>query len=104
MATKMRIRIGRDGTEIVARVEHPMETGARLNPQTQEPYPPHFIQKVSFFRNGTEVAVADIGSAVSRDPLVRVKIRAKPGDVIRLTWSDNKGETGSAQAIVPRPA
>jgi len=78
-----------------------METGQRVDPKTKEKIPAHFIQKLSFTLNGKEVAVVDLGVAVSKDPLVGVKLKgAKAGDKVKVTWSDNKGESNNAEATV----
>jgi sulfur-oxidizing protein SoxZ len=103
MARQTRIRTKtQDGaTEILVLVNHPMETGQRVDPKTKEKVPAHFIQKMAFTLNGKEVAVADLGVAVSKDPLVGVKLKgAKAGDKVKVTWSDNKGESNSADAVV----
>ena len=103
MARQTRIRTKtQDGaTEILVLVNHPMETGQRADPKTKEKIPAHFIQKMSFTLNGKEVAVADLGTPVSKDPLVGIKIKgAKAGDKVKVTWSDNKGESNNAEATV----
>lgn len=103
MARQTRIRTKtQDGaTEVLVLVSHPMETGQRVDPKTKEKIPAHFIQKLSFTLNGKEVAVVDLGVAVSKDPLVGVKLKgAKAGDKVKVTWSDNKGESNSAEATV----
>lgn len=99
--TRMRTKTQNGATEILVLVNHPMETGQRTDPKTKEKIPAHFIQKMTFSLNGKEVAVADLGVAVSKDPLVGVRVKgAKPGDKVKVTWSDNKGETGEAEATV----
>lgn len=101
MATKMRTKIVNGETEILVLVDHPMETGLRVDPKTKEKIPPHFIQKMTFSLNGRDVAVVDLGFGVSRDPLVKVRIRAaKPGDKVSVTWSDNRGQTGEQEVVV----
>ncbi len=103
MARQTRIRTKtQDGaTEVLVLVSHPMETGQRVDPKTKEKIPAHFIQKMTFTLNGKEVAVADLGVAVSKDPLVGVKLKgAKAGDKVKVTWSDNKGESNTAEATV----
>jgi len=103
MARQTRIRTKtQDGaTEVLVLVSHPMETGQRVDPKTKEKIPAHFIQKLSFTLNGKEVAVVDLGVAVSKDPLVGVKLKgAKAGDKVKVTWSDNKGESNNAEATV----
>ncbi len=101
MPMKMRAKTVNGETEISVVVDHPMETGSRIDPRTQTKIPPHFIQKMTFSLNGKEVAVADLGFAVSRNPLIKVKIRgAKRGDKIRVTWSDNKGQTDEKEMVL----
>jgi sulfur-oxidizing protein SoxZ len=101
MAMKMRTKTANGETEIMVLIDHPMETGQRVDPKTKEKIPPHFIQKLTFSLNGKEVAVADLGVAVSKDPLVKVKVKgAKPGDKVRVTWSDNEGDTGEKEIVI----
>ena len=99
--TRMRTKTQDGATEVLVLVSHPMETGQRVDKKTKEKIPAHFIQKVTFALNGKEVAVANLGVAVSKDPLVGVKLKgAKAGDKVKVTWSDNKGESNNAEATV----
>ena len=103
MARRIEIRTRAAGgeTEVLVLVNHPMETGQRIDPVTREKIPPHFIQKMIFTLNGTQVANADLGKTISRDPLVGIRIRgARAGDIVQVTWTDNMGENGSAEATV----
>jgi sulfur-oxidizing protein SoxZ len=99
--TKIRTKI-RDGvTDVLVLVDHPMETGLRTDKNTKKKIPPHFIQVMSFFLNGKEVATANLGTAVSKDPLIGIKLKsAKPGDKLKVTWSDNKGESGTGETTI----
>jgi sulfur-oxidizing protein SoxZ len=99
--TRIRTKLQGNSAEILVLVNHPMETGQRTDPKTKEKIPAHYIQKMSFSVNGKEVAVSSLGPAISKDPLVGVKVKgAKAGDKVKVTWSDNKGETGDAEAAV----
>lgn len=99
--TKIKTRPKDGGTEILVLVSHPMETGQRVDPKTKEKIPAHFIQKLTLTVNGKQVAASDFGPAVSKDPLIGVLVKdAKPGDKVKVTWSDNKGETGDAETSV----
>lgn len=101
MAMKMRTKTVNGETEIMVLIDHPMETGQRVDAKTKEKIPPHFIQKLIFSLNGKEVAVADLGVAVSRDPLIKIKVRGgKPGDKVKVSWTDNKGETGEKEMVI----
>jgi len=94
--TKIRTKTQDGVTDVLVLVSHPMETGLRVDPKTKEKVPPHFIQKMSFFLDGKEVASSDLGTAVAKDPLIGIKLKgAKPGAKLKVTWSDNKGESAS---------
>jgi sulfur-oxidizing protein SoxZ len=99
--TKIRTKTQDGVTDVLVLVSHPMETGLRTDPKTKEKIPPHFIQKMSFILNGKEVASSDLGTAVAKDPLIGIKLKgAKPGAKLKVTWSDNKGESGSEETTI----
>lgn len=99
--TKMKIKKGADGHDILCLVKHPMETGLRKDKKTGEVIPAHFIEIMTFQLNGNTVAEAILGQGVSKNPLIGVSVRdAKSGDKVTVAWSDNKGETGGVEATV----
>lgn len=99
--TRIRTKIQDGITDVLVLVSHPMETGLRTDPKTKEKIPPHFIQKMIFSLNGKEVVVANLGTAVAKDPLLGIKLKgAKPGDKLKVTWSDNKGESGGEEHTI----
>jgi len=99
--TQIRAQMKEGAAEVRVRVTHPMETGQRVDRNTKQKIPAHYIQKMTFSVNGKQVAVTDLGPAVSKDPLVGVRLKgAKAGDKVTVTWSDNKGESGSAEAVI----
>jgi sulfur-oxidizing protein SoxZ len=99
--TKIKTRMQGDATEVLVLVNHPMETGNRKNKKTGEKIPAHYIQKMTFEHNGATVAEANLGPAVSKNPLTAISIKgAKAGDTVKVSWSDNKGESGSAETTV----
>ena len=98
---KMRTRMQDNEVELQVLITHPMETGLRTDKNTKKKIPPHFIEVMSFFLNGKEVATANLGTAVSKDPLIGIKLKsAKPGDKIKVTWSDNQGQSGTGETTV----
>lgn len=101
MGTKIKTR-PKDGiTEILVLVDHPMETGQRVDPKTKEKIPAHWIQKLTVELNGKTVADVDMGVAISKNPLITVAVKAtKAGDKVKVSWSDNKGEKGGGDATV----
>jgi len=99
--TKLKTRPKDGATEILVLVNHPMETGQRVDPKTKEKIPAHWIQKLTIDVNGKTVADVDMGWAISKDPLVAVAVKsAKNGDKVKVSWSDNKGEKGGAETTV----
>ena len=99
--TKIKTRAAEGVTEILVLVNHPMETGQRVDSKTKQKIPAHWIQKLTVELNGKAVADVDMGVAISKDPLIGVKVKgAKAGDKVKVSWTDNKGEKGGADAAV----
>lgn len=102
MADPMKIRATLQGDVADVRVlmAHPMETGLRKD-GSGKLVPLHFIQNISATLNGKPVFSADISQAISRNPVFAFKVKgARAGDTIAITWTDNKGETRTDQAVV----
>ena len=101
MATKIKARSKGDATEILVLAQHPMETGQRTDKKTKKKIPAHFIQTMNFSINGKSVADVSMGSGVSKNPLVGIRVKGtKAGDKIKVSWKDNKGETGGAESAI----
>lgn len=102
IVTKIRTKSHGGVTDVLVLVDHPMETGQRPDPKDKsKKVPAHYIQKLGVSLNGKEVVSTDLGPAVSKEPLIGIKLKgAKPGDKIKVTWSDNKGQSGSGEATV----
>ncbi|MHB8668551.1 MAG: thiosulfate oxidation carrier complex protein SoxZ [Burkholderiales bacterium] len=98
---KIRTRLQDGVVELQVLIIHPMETGLRTDKNTKKKIPPHFIQKINVELNGSVVAVVDTGTGVSEDPLLGFRFKnAKNGDKLRISWSDNLGESGSLDGVV----
>ena len=100
---KMKVRTrSQDGAvEVLVLITHPMETGMRVDKKTNQKIPAHFIQRITLEHNGKVVLVADTGVGISEDPLLGFRLKnAKKGDKVKIGWSDNKGESGSAETVV----
>jgi sulfur-oxidizing protein SoxZ len=100
--TKIRTRTQEGGViEVLVLVTHPMETGLRKDKATGEVIPAHFIQELTVELNGKPMVSASLGIGVSENPLLGFRSKtAKNGDKVKVTWKDNKGETGTAEAVV----
>lgn len=99
--TKVKTRPKAGKTEILVLVNHPMETGNRINKKTKKKIPAHYIQKMTFDVGGKQVAEVNLGPAVSKNPLVGIRVKkSAKGTKVVVKWTDNKGERGSANASV----
>lgn len=89
----------KDGLTLVRiLIDHPMETGRRKDEVTGTPVPAHFITEVSIEHNGRLLATGELSTAVSRNPYLSVRFKGgKPGDRIRVSWVDNRGQSESAE-------
>lgn len=99
---KVRIQLKGDTAEIRVVIAHPMETGQRKIPGTGEVVPAHFIQLLTATVNGRTVVSGQLGPAVSKNPFFAFRVKgARAGDKVKVIWQDNKGQSGSAEAVVP---
>jgi sulfur-oxidizing protein SoxZ len=97
---KIRGRLSNGVAQIKSLMPHPMETGTQRDPDGNL-IPAHYIEKVTCYRNDQEVLSADWGASVSKDPYFAFQVKnCSPGDVIRITWVDNKGETSSGELVL----
>jgi sulfur-oxidizing protein SoxZ len=99
--TKIRTRTQEGAVEVLVLVTHPMETGMRKDKASGKAIPAHFIQELNIELNGKLMASASMGIGVSENPLLGFRSKtAKNGDKLKITWKDNMGETGTAEAKV----
>jgi sulfur-oxidizing protein SoxY len=99
--TKMRVRPRNERMEALVLIKHPMETGVRKDEKSGRVIAAHFIQTMTFSRNGKIIAEADLGGGVAKDPLIGIALSdARPGDRIGFRWLDNHGESGGADDVV----
>jgi sulfur-oxidizing protein SoxZ len=101
MADPMKIRATLQGDIADVRIlmRHPMETGTRKTASGLVPM--HFIQSVIVQHNGKTVLDAQWSQAVSRDPLLGLRVKgAKIGDKITVTWTGNKNDKRTDEVAV----
>jgi sulfur-oxidizing protein SoxZ len=98
---QIRARSEEGQVEVVMRIEHPMETGQRTDPETRQKIPAHYIQKIALEHNGKVVATLFSGPGVSKDPFLGFRLKdAKNGDKLKVSWTDSKGESGSSESTI----
>ncbi|GMQ92299.1 MAG: thiosulfate oxidation carrier complex protein SoxZ [Gammaproteobacteria bacterium] len=100
-AVRFRTREQAGKIEIFISVKHPMDTGLAKDKKTKKTIPAHYIQKLTIEHKGKLVADVDMGIGVSANPQIGIRLEsAKNGDTLKVSWKDNKGESGSAVSKV----
>ena len=102
MADPMRIRASMQGDRVLVRVlmSHEMETGQRKD-SSGSVIPAFFIQSVTASHNGRTVLQAEWGPAVSKNPYLQFQfVSGKPGDKLRITWTDNQGDSRTDEVVI----
>jgi sulfur-oxidizing protein SoxZ len=102
MAAKVKIRgkVADGVASVKTLMSHPMETGTRRDPDGNL-IPAHYIETVTCSKNDQEVLWANWGASVSKNPYFAFKVKnAAAGDVIRIAWVDNRGETASGELVL----
>ena len=95
---KIRAKIKDGVADVKALMPHDMESGYRLDPETGEPVPAHFITDVEVEVNGEHVMTAYWGPAVSRNPYVAFSITGvSVGDKLKISWRDNEEDSSEAE-------
>ncbi len=81
-------------------IQHPMETG-RSKDQDGTLIPAHFITEVTATCNDVTVFYAQLGTGVSKNPYLSFRFEgANGGDTVKVSWTDNKGESDMAEAAI----
>jgi sulfur-oxidizing protein SoxZ len=98
---RIRAKMKGDVAEVKALMSHPMETGLRKDKKTGKKIPAHFIKEVICEYKGKNVLVASWGVAISKNPYLSFKFKgAAKGETVKVSWTDNKGGSASADAKI----
>ncbi len=102
MSEPMRIRAQAQGDKTTVRVlvSHEMESGQRKD-AAGNTVPAWFIQNINAVHNGKTVMSAQWGPAVSKNPYLQFSFKgAKAGEKLVVSWTDNKGDKRSDEAVI----
>jgi sulfur-oxidizing protein SoxZ len=90
---KAKAKSKNDITTVRILAKHPMETGRRIDKETGEKIPAHYIQELTCEYNGNVVFVAQLSTAVSQNPYLAFSFAGgKKGETLQLRWNDNIGD------------
>ncbi len=88
-------------TEVRAIIRHPMETGFRVDEESGELVPAHYIKLVTVTHNDQIILSCDWSRAVSKNPYLSFMFEGSSvGDKLTLNWLDTKNETDSIETIL----
>jgi len=88
-------------TTVRAIIRHPMETGFRIDNETGERVPQHYIKKILVKHNSKVIFSCDWSRAVSKNPYLSFMFKnSKIGDKIEITWFDSKDNTDSLETVI----
>lgn len=99
----IRIKAAMSGDAAVVKclMQHPMETGFRKDAKTGQLIPAHFINHVMATVGGKTVLDAQWGGAIAANPFLEFHVKGvKAGDMVAISWEDNKGGKDSAEAAI----
>ena len=101
MSIKIRAKEKGGVTTVKCLISHVMETGLRKDKKTGEVIPAHFIQEVKATSGDKEVLTALWGPGISKNPYLSFKFAGgAKGDKVKVTWTDNKGESDSQEGEI----
>ena len=99
---KIRVKRQDNITLIRLLIAHPMDTGRKKDKNTGLLVPAHFIKEVKIEHKDILVASCEFTTGVSRDPYLSLRLKnGQPGDLIKVSWVDNLGQSDSEMAAIP---
>lgn len=103
MASSIRLktRTNNGVTTVRAIIRHPMETGFRVDNETAEIVPAHYINQVIVKHKDVLIMSCDWSRAISKNPYLSFMFKgAEIGDKLELIWHDNKNNTDSIETLI----
>lgn len=97
---KIRAKNTNNITTVRVVMKHQMENGFRKDKDTGEIIPAYFIQEVTCESAGKTRFSALMSGGVSANPYFSFKFNGNTGDMVKITWVDNKGATESAEVAI----
>ena len=97
---KMRAQLKGGIVEVKVLMSHPMETGRKKDDFGQL-VPANFVQLVTASLNGKTVLEAQWGTGIAKNPYLTFRLKgAKVGDIVAVTWVDNRGASATQDIAV----
>jgi sulfur-oxidizing protein SoxZ len=85
--------------EIRIAIQHPMETGFRLDDGGRA-IPKNVVNKLVCRYNGVEIFRAEMGSGIAANPFLDFFTVAEASGELVFDWVDDRGQTGSERVAL----
>jgi sulfur-oxidizing protein SoxZ len=94
-------RVGKDeAIEVRLRLDHPMESGMRIDSITKMKVPRYYIKGLKVFYGDREVSHMALTPGISHKPVIGFMLRAGNGGRLRVEIEDNKGKKSDNTAEI----
>lgn len=103
MAKILKVKAKASGgrTKVKMMAKHIMESGQRKDKKTGALIPAKFLQELKIEHAGKVVFVANMGTAVSKNPYIAFNFSGgAKGEELVMTWTENTGATASEKAKI----
>lgn len=97
---KIRSKRLNGNTQIRLLISHPMANGRAKNKQGVA-IPSKYITVLSIMHNESKIVTAHLSGSISKNPYFDFLLKGgESGDKISINWTDNTGETDSAEHTI----
>ena len=96
---KLRTKEKKGLIQVKSLISHPMHTGL-VRDKNGDKIPAHFINEVIVEANGEIIMTANWTGAISKNPFISLNYAGAKGDMVKLSWKDNNGESDSLEKTV----
>ena len=101
MGIRAKAKLAGDIVSVKVLMKHAMETGLRVDAETGEKIPAHFIHEMTCKWNDEEIFRCNLGASVSKNPYLAFKVKGPVvGDELTFSSLDNLGETDSGKVVI----
>ena len=101
MSSSIRILAREENGVVSAKViiPHPNESGTRKD-ETGSLVAAHFVREGTVTVNGNSLLDIELGPSVSKDPFLQFRFSGKKGDLLKVSFLDNREGRFVAEALV----
>ncbi|MGB0466601.1 MAG: thiosulfate oxidation carrier complex protein SoxZ [Pontibacterium sp.] len=98
---KVKAKASGSKTKVKMMAKHIMESGQRKDKKTGQLIPAKFLQEIKVEYAGKVVFVANMGTAVSKNPYIAFNFAGgAKGEELVMTWTENTGTSATEKAKI----